>query len=95
MFQLLNLSKNDREQLANFMGHDLAIHNEYYRLPNEILQISRVSKVIFAMKSGNLHDLKGKALEQFDDFLIPSNAIEGSSDSDDNENVTDILFYSR
>ncbi|XP_008188106.1 uncharacterized protein LOC103310706 [Acyrthosiphon pisum] len=28
MSQLLNLSTNDREQLANFMGHDLAIHNE-------------------------------------------------------------------
>ncbi|XP_022179916.1 uncharacterized protein LOC111040345 [Myzus persicae] len=89
MSQLLNLSTNDREQLANFMGHDLAIHNEYYRLPNETLQISRVSKILLAMESGNLHELKGKTLEQFDDFLMPSNAIECSSDSDDNENVTD------
>lgn len=93
--QLLNLSTNDREQLANFMGHDLAIHNEYYRLPNETLQISRVSKILLAMESGNLHELKGKTLEQFDDFLMPSHSIEGSSYSDDNENVTGILFYLR
>lgn len=95
MSQLLNLTTNDREQLANFMGHDLAIHNEYYRLPNETLQISRVSKILLAMESGNLHELKGKTLEQFDDFLMPSNSIEGSSDSEDNENVTGILFYLR
>ncbi|KAF0703116.1 Uncharacterized protein FWK35_00031610, partial [Aphis craccivora] len=40
MSQLLNLTNSDREQLANFMGHDLAINNEYYRLPDEALQIS-------------------------------------------------------
>lgn len=92
MSQLLNLSTNDREQLSNFMGHDLAIHNEYYRLPNETLQISRVSKILLAMESGNLHELKGKTLEQFYDFLMPSNAIECSSDPDDNENVTGIIL---
>lgn len=52
MSQLLNLSTSDREQLANFMGHNLSIHNEYYRLPDEKLQISRVSKILLAMESG-------------------------------------------
>lgn len=69
MSQLLNLTKNDREQLANFMGHDLENHNAYYRLPDETLQISRVSKILLAMESGNLHQLKGKTLEEFDDFF--------------------------
>jgi len=86
MSQLLNLSNNDREQLANFMGHDLAIHNEYYRLPDETLQISRVSKILLAMESGKLHELKGKSLEEFDEFM-PANL----SDTElDEETVTGI-----
>jgi len=92
MSQLLNQYNNDREQLANFMGHDLAIHNEYHRLLDETLQISRVSKILLAMESGNVHELKGKTLEQFEDFLMPSHAIECSSGSDDNENVAGIIL---
>lgn len=82
MSQLLSITINDREQLANFMGHDLDIHNQYYRLPDETLQISRVSKILLAMESGQLHQLRGKTLEEFDDYMVPVD----SSDSDTEEN---------
>lgn len=82
MSQLLNLSNSDREQLANFMGHDLAIHNEYYRLPDETLQISRVSKILLAMESGKLHELKGKSLEEFDEYMMPANLSDSELDED-------------
>jgi len=54
------------------MGHDLTIHNEYYRLPDETLQISRVRKILLAMESRKLHELKGKSLKEFDEFM-PAN----------------------
>lgn len=92
MSQLLNLTKNDREQLANFMGHDLKIYDEYYRLPDETLQVSRISKILLAMESNNLHKLRGKTLEEFDDFLMPSNAVENSSDSDSNVEITGTYY---
>lgn len=76
MSQLLNLTTNDREQLANFMDHDLSIHNKYYRLPDNTLQLSRVSKILLAVESGRLHELKGKTLEEFDNIVVP---IENSS----------------
>lgn len=88
MSQLLNLTKTDREQLANFMGHDLEIHNAYYKLPDETLQVSRVNKILLAMESGNLHELKGKTLEEFDDYLMPLNSIKNNS-SDSESNVED------
>ncbi|CAI6353841.1 unnamed protein product [Macrosiphum euphorbiae] len=92
MSQLLNLSNSDREQLANFMGHDLAIHNEYYRLPDETLQISRVSKILLAMESGKLHELKGKSLEEFDQYMMPVNLSDSELDEAelDEETVTGI-----
>lgn len=72
MSQLLNLTSNDKEQLANFMGHDLAIFNDYYKLPDETLQVSRISKILLAMESGNLHELRGKTLEEFDEYMMPN-----------------------
>lgn len=86
MSQLLNLTTNDREQLANFMGHDLSIHNQYYRLPDNTLQLSRVSKILLAVESGNLHELKGKTLDEFDS-IVPTGHDNSSSDEDDTGKV--------
>ena len=36
--QLLNLKKNEMDILAGFLGHDIRIHREFYRLPEETLQ---------------------------------------------------------
>ena len=38
MSQLVNLSSAEMHQLANFMGHNLNIHMDYYRLPDDIEQ---------------------------------------------------------
>lgn len=83
MSQLLNLTSNDKEQLANFMGHDLAIHNDYYKLPDETLQISRISKILLAMESGNVHELRGKTLEEFDEYMMPNDTEDEDEKDDD------------
>eukprot|EP00102_Acyrthosiphon_pisum_P026310 XP_016663520.1 PREDICTED: uncharacterized protein LOC107884922 [Acyrthosiphon pisum] len=88
MSQLLNLTSNDKEQLANFMGHDLAIHNDYYKLPDETLQISRISKILLAMESGKVHELRGKTLEEFDDYIMP-NDTEDEDEKDESEGNND------
>lgn len=84
MTQLLCLSSNDREQLATFMGHNLSIHDEYYRLPNETLQLSRVSKLLLAIDSGRFDELKGKSMEELDSFVPQMN-----SDTDSNDEPLD------
>lgn len=93
--QLLNLTTNDREQLANFMGHDLAIHNEYYRLPDNTLQLSRVSKILLAVESGKINELKGKTLDEFDDIIIPNDCNESSSDDKEDDYIENskVLYW--
>lgn len=88
MTQLLCLSDNDREQLATFMGHNLSIHDEYYRLPNETLQLTRVSKILMAIDSGRFDDLKGKSMEELDSFMPQMN-----SDTDSNDEQLDQGIY--
>lgn len=58
MSQQLNLTSNNKEQLANFIGYDLAIHNNYYKLPGETLQIRRVSKIFLTMESSHLYKIR-------------------------------------
>ncbi|KAJ8018889.1 hypothetical protein HOLleu_42875 [Holothuria leucospilota] len=65
--QLFSLTENEMDMVANFLGHDLKIHRQYYRLPMEVLQVAKVSKLLLAMEKG------GGSLSQaknFDDLCL-------------------------
>lgn len=49
--QILNLKDNELDILANFLGHDIRTHREYYRLPEESLQVAKMSKLLFTLES--------------------------------------------
>jgi len=66
MSQLLNLKNNELDQLAQFMGHDVRVHRQFYRLPNDIVQTAQVVKVLMAMDSGTIGHFRGKSLEDID-----------------------------
>ena len=38
---LLNLKENEMDQLATFLGHDIRVHREFYRLPESTLQLAK------------------------------------------------------
>lgn len=60
MTQILNLTPNELQQFAQFMGHDLAVHKEYYRLPENTYQVAKVSKLLLMMEKGKVKDVNGK-----------------------------------
>lgn len=70
MTQLLNLRKNELDVVANFMGHDIAVHRQFYRLPEETTQLAKVSKLLMAMEKGAIGSLRGKNLDDIttDDY---------------------------
>lgn len=51
--QVANLTENEMDIFAKFLGHDIRVHREFYRLPDEVLQVAKVSKLLFAVNSGN------------------------------------------
>ena len=61
--QLLNLSENELELLANHLGHDIKIHREYYRLPESTLNLAKVGKLLMALESG-VSQFTGKKLDE-------------------------------
>ena len=64
MSQVLSLRDNELDLLASFMGHDIRIHREFYRLPEETLQVARVSKLLMAMEKNDISEFAGKTLEE-------------------------------
>lgn len=70
--QLLNLKNNELDVVARFMGHDINIHREFYRLPDNTLELAKVSKLLLGMEMGKIAEWKGKSLD----------AIEVAADDD-------------
>jgi len=63
MSQVLALRKNELDLLAAFLGHDGQIHREYYGLPQQTLQIAKLSKLLLAMDKGEISSLVGKSVD--------------------------------
>ncbi|KAL7846080.1 hypothetical protein AOLI_G00242720 [Acnodon oligacanthus] len=79
--QILNLKNSELDQVADFLGHDIRVHREYYRLPEATTQLAKISKLLLAMEKGCLPDLQGKSL---DDTEI-EDEINSTDDSDGSE----------
>ena len=60
--QLLDLSEQELEQVARFMGHDIRVHRDFYRQTDKTFQIAKISKLLFAMEEGT-GTMKGKNLD--------------------------------
>lgn len=61
-----NLKNHELDQVADFRGHDIRVHGQYYRLPEATTQLAKISKLLLAMEKGNLANLQGKTLEKLD-----------------------------
>jgi len=61
---VLNIKETELDLLAQFMGHDIRIHHEFYCLPSDVLQTVKVAKILWAMENGLLQQLTGKSLDE-------------------------------
>ncbi|CAH0549886.1 unnamed protein product [Brassicogethes aeneus] len=64
--QILSLKTNEIDQLAKFMGHTSKTHENFYKLPQDIYQVAKVSKILQLMEKGNAAEFKNKCLEEID-----------------------------
>ncbi|XP_076850568.1 uncharacterized protein LOC143500340 isoform X1 [Brachyhypopomus gauderio] len=74
---VLNLKDNEMDQLASFLGHDIRIHRQYYRLPESTLQLAKMSKLLIAMERGTLSEFQGATLDEI--VINPQDEIEDSN----------------
>lgn len=63
----MNLADNEIETLADFTGHYKDIHRKFYQLPSDVMQISKITKILIAMENGSIKSLGGKTLDEVED----------------------------
>ncbi|XP_038063255.1 uncharacterized protein LOC119733959 isoform X4 [Patiria miniata] len=64
--QVLCLKDNELDVLAGFMGHDIQIHREYYRLPESTLQTAKIAKLLMLLEKGQVDQVAGKTLDEIE-----------------------------
>ncbi|XP_070184017.1 uncharacterized protein [Littorina saxatilis] len=64
--QIVSLKDNELDALAQFMGHDVRTHREYYRLPSDMMQLAKVSKLLLALEKGKLQDHQRCTLDEME-----------------------------
>ncbi len=74
MAQLLSLNRVELEQLAQFMGHSIDVHLDFYRLPVDVVQISKVGNILDAMECGTALRTMGPSIN---DVVIGESSVEG------------------
>lgn len=72
----MDLKEQELDWLCNHMGHTLHVHRDYYRLPQNTLEVAKVGKLLMAIESG-IDKYMGKtlddvALSDFEDDDTPS-----------------------
>jgi len=60
------MGENDLDQFATFMGHSINIHRSFYRLPEDTLQLAKVSKILLAMDSNEMNKYSGLSLDEIE-----------------------------
>ena len=62
--QILALKDHQLETLADFMGHDLRVHREYYQMPDTVHRVTQLSRLFLSLERGNLESQHGKSLQE-------------------------------
>ena len=60
---MVNLKDHELDVLADFMGHDIRIHRQYYRLPEQTFQAAKIAKLLLAVEKGELASFRGQSLD--------------------------------
>lgn len=81
--QIFSMNDQEIEQLATFMGHSSLTHRNEYRLPDDIFQTAKISKVLLMMEDGSAGKYKGKSLDEIDINLEENLLAPGDNINDD------------
>ena len=56
---MFSLTGVELEELARHMGHELAVHRNFYRLQEDVIELAKVSKLLLAVEEGKAHQFNG------------------------------------
>ncbi|XP_028809080.1 uncharacterized protein LOC114763505 [Denticeps clupeoides] len=63
---VLNLEEKELDQLATFLGPNIQVHRQFYRLPEGTVQLAKISNMLLAMEEKTLPRYQGCSLDQIE-----------------------------
>ena len=64
MSQVYEITDTFQDQLANFMGHEIRVHKNFYNLPLDLTQKARIAKKLISVNQGiSLPEMKFEDLD--------------------------------
>ena len=65
------------DTLAAFMGHSKDVCKQFYQLPSDVLEITKITKILLAMENGTIKSIGGKTLAEIEDtdLELPGNKL--------------------
>ena len=63
--QFFNLPQHQRTWVADFLGLDLRVHDKYYRMHTDAINLAKVTKLLYMFDSGKLEQAYSKDLDTF------------------------------
>lgn len=61
--QVFSLSENEYDWLARHLGHDIRVHREFYRLHEDVVELTKVSRLLMAVDNGEASKFAGMPLK--------------------------------
>ncbi|CAH0555139.1 unnamed protein product [Brassicogethes aeneus] len=61
------------------MGHTSGVHRNSYRLPDDVYQTAKISKLLMVMEKGGANEYKGKSLDEIN-INMEEDPLDNNSD---------------
>ena len=69
----MDLNSGEVQWLSNHLAHTVKTHEDFYKLQEGTIEITKVSKLLLAAENGQIGKYKGKSLDDIQ--------VEGKADS--------------
>lgn len=66
MLQVLHLKREPFEWVLRHMGHTENVHREYYRQQTDLLEKTKVAKLLLLAESGTIQQFYGKTIDEIE-----------------------------
>jgi hypothetical protein len=65
----MELPKHQKQWVADHLGHSMAVHGQFYRLPMDSVETAKITKLMYLIDHCKMSQVKGMDLNQVDDVL--------------------------
>lgn len=60
------MDDKDLQEVARHMGHELAVHQKFYRLQDDVIELAKISKLLLAVENAKAAQYSGMSLDDLD-----------------------------